>query len=105
MKNSTNVSTSASIGGPAASAKAGSGYNQGNQIAATGNFHGGIGTHKDLRGGSAPASTGFHLGTEVAGKVGGDAPEGVGKMPTAKGSASNIASGYNQGAQIAANKK
>ena len=54
-----------SIGGRAASAESGA-FKAGNMITGEGNYRGGIGSHKDLRGGDAPASV-FGSGPMITG--------------------------------------
>jgi hypothetical protein len=82
------------FGGRSASAKAG-GYNQGCQYAASGNYRGGVGSHKDLRGGNANADSGYNQGNQIAANTGGSKP---GSKKDLRGGTAT-AGGYNQGDQ------
>lgn len=81
------------FGGRSATAKPG-GYNQGCQYAAQGNFRGGIGTHKDIRGGGATPGQ-FDAGSQMAATTGGAK---VGTHKDLRGGTAT-AGGYNQGTQ------
>ena len=101
------LSTSTNVGGMSATAKAGSGYNKGNQFAAEGGYAGGVGSHQDLRGGTAVASTGYNQGNQIAAnKASGGNPAALGRASETGGKHSaKEAAGYNQGFQSSAKKK
>lgn len=102
------LSTSTNVGGMSATAKAGSGYNQGGQFAAEGGYTGGVGSHKDLRGGTAVASTGYNQGNQIAASSGSGGVPGssMGRASETGGKHSaKEAAGYNQGFQSSAKKK
>jgi len=105
------------VGGRAASATPG-GYNQGNQIAATGGFRGGVGSHMDLRNknaagsgpDAAPPASGFHQGDQFAmqrtGSAGSVPGKSMGKAGrSGKPGSAKESNGYVQGDQFAASKK
>ena len=110
IKNDNRDANLGSVGGSGNSVCAGE-FCPGPQIAAQGNYAGGIGSHKDLRGGSARAGSGYNQGSQFAASTGGG---GAGKIPgTSMGSAARTGKpgsakesvSYTQGDQFAASKK
>ena len=104
-----------SVGGAGKSATP-DGFNSGNSVAATGNYRGGVGEHKDLRtsnaAGSGPkaakSASGYNQGDTFAASKGNG--QGGHPIPNVqhkdlRGGNTPSGSGYKQGSTVTANKK
>ena len=99
MDASKKVTSKGSVGGRSATATSGK-FTPGPQLAATGNFRGGVGHHADLRGGNA-AKGGYNQGPTVTAQTGGSKP---GHQADLRGGTCTTG-GYNQGAMHAGRTK